>query len=217
MSACSPGHTHTIALAESCCTHTAGAEPGCSCARTACSATTTNGNAAAVACGAAADAMHTLHTQTNTPLFRPVIGRISCIFHESLLATNTCAAHHILYIIGPDHHCWRCCHSGTAWQRVVGQVAVTPGNNLTAELANAYRIMNAARPWNFSLSVGEFRPSVQAPVVNSSASTSGLLGERPPAIKSRFWPHTPCTFTGFALPSDVFHLMSLPARRTTQP
>lgn len=88
--------------------------------------------------------------------------------------------------MGPDLHCWRCCHSGTAWQRVVGQVAVAPGNNLTAELANAYRIMNAARPWNFSLSVGEFRPSVQAPVVNSSASTSGLLGERPPAGKSAF-------------------------------
>lgn len=61
---------------------------------------------------------------------------------------------------------------------MAGQVTVAPGSNLTAEMANAYRIMNEAKPWNYTLSVGAFRPSVAAPVVNASASASGLLGER---------------------------------------
>jgi hypothetical protein len=65
-------------------------------------------------------------------------------------------------------------HSGTTKQRLVGQITTDPaGNNVTAELENAFRLMNVARPWNFSLQLSAFTASKTAKRISPAASESG--------------------------------------------
>ncbi len=63
---------------------------------------------------------------------------------------------------------------------MVGQFTVdVPGNNVTAELENAFRLMNIARPWNFSLQLTGFTDSTTAKVISPAASESGVFAVEP--------------------------------------
>jgi serine/threonine protein kinase len=65
---------------------------------------------------------------------------------------------------------------GTVKQRLVGQFTTDiPGNNVTAEMMNAFRLMNIARPWNFSLQLKNFTDSTTAKVISPAASESGVF------------------------------------------
>jgi hypothetical protein len=73
-----------------------------------------------------------------------------------------------------------CLHSGTVKQRLVGQFTTDiPGNNVTAEMMNAFRLMNIARPWNFSLQLNNFTDSTTAKVISPAASESGVFAGEP--------------------------------------
>lgn len=54
-----------------------------------------------------------------------------------------------------------------------------PGNNVTAEMENAFRLMNIARPWNFSLRLTGFTDSKTAKVISPAASESGVFAGEP--------------------------------------
>jgi hypothetical protein len=61
-------------------------------------------------------------------------------------------------------------------QRLVGQFTTDiAGNNVTAEMENAFRLMNIARPWNFTLNVSGFTASKTAKRISPAVSESGIF------------------------------------------
>lgn len=60
---------------------------------------------------------------------------------------------------------------------MVGQFTTdVAGNNVTAEVANAFRIMNLAKPWNYSLSLSKFTDSAAAPQISAAEAETGIIG-----------------------------------------
>ena len=65
------------------------------------------------------------------------------------------------------------CHcSGESWHRMVGSVTAVTPQNLSAEVENAFNIMNRAKPWKYSLSVSELIQPVVAPASNTSTNVT---------------------------------------------